>query len=331
MQKTKACKSLKEAYRDYFLIGATVEPFNLERYSSVLKEHFNSITLENALKWDSTQKKQGAFDFSGADQCIDFAVKNNMKIRGHTLVWHGITPKWVFYDEQGSIIDKERLLERMKEHIHTVMGRYKGKIYCWDVVNEAIENRDNGKQYVDCEWLRICGPDYIKKAFVYAHEADPEALLFYNDYQVEFSIKRAKTLRMIKEMQQEGIPIHGVGIQSHTTMNVPSLYEIKAAIEEFASLGLQIHISEIDISVYDYRDESRIYRSFTPELAEKQARRYEEIFRIFREYKKEITSVTFWGVADDHTWLDSEIRKSWPFVFDENLAPKPAFYKITDF
>lgn len=324
--------SLCEAYKDYFTVGATIEPDNYERYKDILIKHFNSITIENELKWPNIHPKNEVYCYEGADKLVDFALQNKMKLRGHTLVWHTMgVPKWVFYDEDGSLMTREKLLDRMKDHIHTVMGRYKGKICCWDVVNEAIENSDNGKQYTPCEWLDIIGPDYIKNAFYFAHEADPDALLFYNEYQIEFSVKRSKMMKMLREFIAEGVPIHGVGIQSHQSMDVPSLYEIRSCIEEIASLGLQVQLTEVDVSVYDHMDNSKVYPVLTDELMEAQAKRFGEIFKLAREYKDVITSVTFWGVSDDHTWLDYPPRITWPLPFDVNLKPKPAFFAMLDF
>lgn len=324
--------SLKEVYQAYFPIGAAIEVVNVERYSDLLKKHFNAMTLENSLKWPNIHPGKDDYRFEPADRLVDFAMSHGMRIHGHTLVWYAMgTPEWVYYAEDGAMASRELLLERMQEHIHTVVGRYKGKVAAWDVVNEAIENTDNGRQYHDGEYLQIIGPDYIKKAFQFAHEADPDALLFYNEYQIEFSIKRGKTLRMLKEFREEGIPIHGIGIQSHETLDVPSLGELRDAIETFAALGLKIHISELDLSVYPYRDTTCLYKGLTPELLERQAVRYGELFKVFREYRDVIYGVTFWGAADDHTWLDHGIRRTWPFLFDDDLKPKPAFWSVAQF
>jgi len=275
-----------------------------------------------------------AYDFTAADELVNFAKQNNKLVRGHTLVWHNQNPMWLFRDENGNPVDKDTLLARMKEHIQTVLSRYRGSVYCWDVVNEAVE--DSGPEILRqrSPWLQIIGPEFIEKAFEYAHEADPDALLFYNDYNESHPEKRDKIYQLVKGLKDKGIPIHGIGLQAHWNIYDPSIDEIRQAIEKYASLGVQLHITEMDMSVFEFNDRRTDLTEPTPEMMEKQAERYEAVFALFREYKDVITNVTLWGSADDMTWLhDFPVRgrKNWPLLFDMQHKPKLALERILQF
>lgn len=325
--------SLHEVYKDHFLIGAAVTPHTIQSQGDLLKKHFNSITAENEMKPITVQPQEGQFNFDDADKLMAFAEANNMHLRGHTLVWHGQTGHWMFENEDGSEASREKILQRMKDHIDTVVKRYKGRIYCWDVVNEAIEDKTD--TYLrESKWLKLVGEDFIAKAFQYAHEADEDALLFYNDYNESNPIKREKIYKLVKSLLDQDVPIHGVGLQAHWNIHGPELSDIRAAIELYASLGLKLHLTEMDISVFKHDDKRTDLTEPTEEMLELQAKRYEQVFEIFREYKDVITNVTFWGAADDYTWLDNfpvRGRKNWPFVFDTKQQPKESFWKITEF
>lgn len=325
--------SLAEAYRDYFHIGAAVSLKTIQSQSSLLAKHYNSITAENDMKFERIQPEEGVFTFEAADAIADFAMSNGMKLRGHTLVWHNQTPNWVFETASGGAASQTLLLERMKAHIDAVAGRYKGKAYAWDVVNEVID--DKSEEWLrQSKWLDGIGESFIAKAFQYAHEADPDALLFYNDYNESNPEKRDKIVKLLKSLQEQGAPIHGMGMQGHWNIYGPPIEEIRAAIESYAALDLQLHVTELDLSVFRYEDRRTDLLAPPAELMELQAQRYEEIFGLFREYKSEITSVTFWGAADDYTWLDGfpvRGRKNWPFVFDEKHEPKSSYWKIASF
>ncbi|MNZ66566.1 Endo-1,4-beta-xylanase B [compost metagenome] len=321
---------LGECYRSYFDIGAAVNLTTIEKQKELLAAHYNSLTAENDMKFERIHQSEEQYTFEAADRLVDFAEQHGMRMRGHTLVWHNQTPDWVFEGQGGASVDRETLLARMKSHISTVMGRYKGRIYCWDVVNEAIEDK-SGVWLRESRWLELVGEDFIAKAFEFAHEADPTALLFYNDYNECFPEKRDKIIRLIQSLQARDVPIHGIGLQGHWNLNGPSLEDIRAAIERYAALGLQLHVTELDISLFDFEDRRTDLTRPTAELLELQAERYDQIFRLFREYKDVITSVTFWGAADDYTWLDDfpvRGRKNWPFVFDEKHQPKSSFWRI---
>lgn len=329
----KEVPALYKVYQDYFLIGAAVNPITLNSQQELIKTHFNSVTAENEMKFESLHPKEDLYTFEKADEMIAFANQNGKKVRGHTLVWHNQTSDWIFKNEDGSMVDREKLLQRMKKHITTVMERYRGKIYSWDVVNEAAS--DSGDNLLrDSKWLEIIGEDFIDKAFEYAHEADPNATLFYNDYNESNPEKRDKIYTMAKGLVERGVPIHGIGLQAHWNLTSPTYDDIRQAIEKYACLGLQIQITEMDVSVFDHEDKRIDLTDMTEEMKAIQAERYQTFFELLREYKDVISSVTFWGVADDYTWLDNfpvTGRKNWPFVFDQNHQPKDAFWKIVNF
>jgi len=321
---------LYEEFEEHFLIGAAVNKFTLNHQEELLKQHFNSITAENEMKFESLQPIEGQFQFEVADQMLDFSKKNNMGVRGHTLVWHNQTPDWMFEQRSGGLVDRATLLERMKVHIDTVVTRYKGDFYAWDVVNEAVS--DSGSDLLrSSKWLDIVGEDFIAKAFEYAHAADPTALLFYNDYNECDAVKRDKIYRLVKSLKEKDVPIHGIGMQSHWNLDYPSLDDIRQTIEQYASLGVTLHITEMDLSMFQFDDRRTDCIVPTKEMLEKQAERYGQVFKLFKEYSEHISSITFWGAADDYTWLDHfpvRNRKNWPFLFDTEHKPKPSFWNV---
>ncbi|WAM35700.1 endo-1,4-beta-xylanase [Caldicellulosiruptor acetigenus] len=325
--------SLSEKYKDYFKVGVAVPYKALTNPVDVafIKRHFNSITAENEMKPEALEPYEGTFNFSIADEYLDFCKKNNIAIRGHTLVWHQQTPSWFFENPQtgekltNSEKDKKILLERLKKYIQTVVSRYKGRIYAWDVVNEAIdENQPDGFRRSD--WFNILGPEYIEKAFIYAHQADPNALLFYNDYSTENPVKREYIYKLIKDLKEKGVPIHGVGLQCHISVSWPSVEEVERTIKLFSSIpGIKIHVTEIDISVAkefgeDIDEETKRY------LLIQQARKLKDLFEVFKKYKNVVTSVSFWGLKDDYSWLKGDF----PLLFDKDYQPKFAFWSLID-
>lgn len=330
---------LKDFYRSYFPIGVAIAPKSLVGDElGLIKQNFNSVTAENAMKMTSLQPKEGVFNWAAADSIVEFAVKHKIKVRGHTLCWHNQTPDWMFVGPNGAQVSKALLLQRLKAHIKAVVSRYKGKVYVWDVVNEAID--DNPNNYLRrSKWYDIAGEDYIAKAFEYAHEADPKAQLFYNDYNVERPDKMANVLRLVKSLKDKGVPIHGIGMQSHWSIFEPEKLALATAIEQYAAMGLKIHITELDISVYPWEPKERKKRPdeatvFTPEMEQKQVDQYNMVFAVFRKYRKVIGSVTFWNISDRYTWLDYfpvSGRKNYPLLFDQNLQPKKAYWKIVNF
>ncbi len=332
-------KGLKDFYKGYFPVGVAVSPRMMEPgpESALILQHFNSVTPENAMKMGPIHPEENRYNWEPADKIVDFAVKNGLKVRGHTLCWHTQAPNW-FFTKNGQPVTKEELLARMKQHITDVVTRYKGKLYAWDVVNEAVP--DAGEEvYRKTKFYEIIGEEYIEKAFEYAHAADPDAVLFYNDYNTENASKRDRIFRLVKKLKDKGVPIHGVGLQGHWSVYEPTAQELEESITKFASLGLQVQITEMDVSVYVKEHERREKRptditSYPPEIQKKQAEHYKMLFEVFRKYKGQLTGVTFWNLSDKSTWLDAFPfvgRKDYPLLFDENYKPKQAYWEVVKF
>jgi endo-1,4-beta-xylanase len=230
------------------------------------------------------------------------------------------------------------LLNRLRDHIYTVVKRYKGKIYAWDVVNEAID--DNPANFLrESPWFKICGEEYIAKAFQYAHEADPDAQLFYNDYNTERPEKRERIYKLLQGLIKQGVPVNAVGLQGHWSLFEPSKQELQETIQRFASLGLKVQVTELDVSVYPWEKDRRQIRTgeqqpYTKEMEAKQSAKYREIFSTLRAEKSSVSGVTFWNVSDRYSWLDTypvQGRKNYPLLFDTNYKPKAAFWGVVDF
>ncbi|WP_440896927.1 endo-1,4-beta-xylanase [Amphibacillus sp. Q70] len=323
-------QTLKDYFTDQFLIGAAVNTETIQRDQMLLKTHFNSITAENEMKFEEIHPEPNHYHFDIADQILSFAEENGMALRGHTLVWHNQTPEWFFTDEYGENVSREELLKRMKEHIETIITRYKGRVYAWDVVNEAISDHD-GEQLRQSKWLEIIGEDFIDYAFKYAHAVDPEALLFYNDYNESNPEKSKKIYQLVKGLLDRGVPIHGIGLQAHWNLYDPSYQDIERALKCYSELGLQLHITEMDVSMFEFGDQRVDIKEPTKEMLYLQAERYQRFFELFLQYQDHISSVTFWGVSDYYTWLSNfpvKGRRNWPFVFDQMGDPKPAYDRI---
>ncbi|CAM3748215.1 endo-1,4-beta-xylanase [Marinicrinis lubricantis] len=321
---------LRDVFKDDFLVGAAVNPNTLDRQADLLNYHFNSLTAENEMKFASLHPEEHVYTFDDADRIVQFAREHGMKVRGHTLVWHNQTTEWLFRNPDGEWTDRDTLLARMKSHIDTVVKRYKDDVYCWDVVNEVIA--DEGPDLLrSSHWLNIAGSDFIAKAFEYANEADPNALLFYNDYNESHPEKREKIYLLVKSLLEQDVPIHGIGLQAHWNLHSPEIEQIREAMERYASLGLKLQLTELDVSVFDHHDRRTDLLAPTEEMLELQAERYGQFFKLFKEYRNVITGVTFWGAADDYTWLNDfpvRGRKNWPFLFDESHQPKRAFWEV---
>jgi endo-1,4-beta-xylanase len=332
--------TLKDAYKNDFLIGVAVNQrqFTGEdtNGAALIKAQFNSISPENVLKWEAIQPRPGAdgYNFEPGDRYVEFGETNGMYIIGHTLVWHSQTPKWVFLADDGTnYCDRETLLKRMHDHIQTVVGRYKGRIKCWDVVNEALQ--DNG-ELRKSPWLKIIGDDYIAKAFQYAHEADPEAILRYNDYSLEMEGKRKGAVALIKKLQAEGVPVTAVGLQDHVKLDWPTVEQEDATISDFAKLGVKVMITELDVDLLSRSRSADVaevqkqvvsnnYTNGLPEVMQQAlSKRYGDLFSVFVKHRNDITLVTFWGVTDGDSWLNRG-RMNYPLLFDRQWQPKPAF------
>ncbi|MCM3629843.1 endo-1,4-beta-xylanase [Paenibacillus glycanilyticus] len=327
--------SLKDVFADDFKLGTAVLVNEIEDANGpdaqLVKKHFNSLTAGNELKWDATEPQEGQFNFTRSDKIVDFAVQNGIAMRGHTLIWHSQTPNWVFYDENGNLASKELLFARMKRHIDNVIGRYKGKIYAWDVVNEVLEPGDKQPGGLrNSLWYKIAGEEFIEKAFEYAHEADPDAKLFINDYNTNIPDKRQDLHDLIKRLKDKGIPVDGVGHQTHIGIEYPQVQELDDMIQAFTDLNIEQQVTELDMSVYT--NDNDAYESFPLELQIKQAKRYKEIFDVFKKHADQLTAVIFWGKDDLNTWLRTfpVDRNNWPLLFDERLQAKYAYWALVD-
>jgi endo-1,4-beta-xylanase len=334
-----AAKGLKDYFKNYFPMGVAVAPRNLNgSESDFILQHFNSLTPENAMKMGPIHPLENTYNWRDADSIVNYAQRHGLRVRGHNLCWHEQTPRWMFTDSTGKQVTKAVLLKRLRDHIFTVVNRYKGKIYAWDVVNEAID--DNPDNFLrNSLWYQICGEDFIVKAFEYAHEADPKAVLFYNDYNTERPEKMERMYRLMKKLVDAKVPVHAVGLQAHWSLWEPTAAELRNTIQKFASLGLKVQITELDLSIYPWEKERRALRpgekgELTPELEQKQIAKYKEVFDIMRQYKGTVTGVTFWNISDRYTWLDDypvRGRKNFPLLFDANLKPKKAYYEVVNF
>ena len=337
--------TLKETFKNDFVIGAALNEQQVfgkdAKALKLIAEQFSSITPENLLKWDRVHPKPGEFNFELADSFVAIGERNKMFIVGHCLVWHSQTPRWVFEDESGKPVTREVLLQRLKDHIMTVVGRYKGRVDGWDVVNEAIE--DNGS-FRKSKWHEIIGSDFIEKAFQFAHEADPKAELYYNDYNEWFPAKRETIVKMIKDFKAKGIQITGIGMQGHWGLNYPPMDEMDASMKAYSEAGCKLMITELDMDIlpnvfnntsadvskrFVLTKESNPYANGLPDsMKVVQAKRYAEFFKLFMKYKGSMSRVTFWGINDRQSWRNNwpiRGRSAYPLLFDSDYQPKPAF------
>ena len=284
------------------------------------------------LKWDATEPAEGQFRYADSDAIVAFAKANNLRVRGHTLVWHQQTPAWVFNDASGqpmtvTAANKTLLLSRLENHIRAVATQYVNDIYAWDVVNEVIdENQSDGLRR--STWYNITGLDYIRTAFRVAREVAPNAKLYINDYNTNVPAKRDKLFALVQQLKEEGVPIDGVGHQMHGNVDWPSAADTDAMIAKFIPLGVLQEITEMDVSIYTNNDES--FPTPPADRLTRQADRYKALFDVYRKYKANLASVTLWGIADDDTWLDTYpvSRKDAPLLFDVSLQAKAAYWSV---
>ena len=378
--------TLKDAYQNHFYVGVAINRAiaagaadqtgffsrtqeQLDKDIALVKEQFDQISPENDLKWELIHPRPGpdGYDFGPADAYVNFGLKNHMYIVGHTLVWHGETPLWVFqppgmtnvpspspvattntmgtnapgsgrfgrrfgrgFVYNGPRASREELLQRMHDHIFTVVGRYRGKIKVWDVVNEAVAN-EGTNLLRNSLWLQIIGPDFIAKAFEYAHEADPDAILRYNDYGLENPAKRHKFITLIKSLQAQHVPVTAIGTQTHVSVSSPSFATEDQALTELETLGLPIHITELDVNGArggqrntgaDISDNAATTEGGLVDNANQHlAGEYATLFKVFLKHQSYVKVVTFWGVNDAISWR----ANGKPLLFDGNDQPKPAF------
>ena len=325
--------ALKDAYKDYFMIGVAVNQRNVtdEAQAALVLQEFNSITAENDMKPGEVHPAEGVWNWEKADRIANFAREKGIKLRGHCLAWHSQFCDWMFTDDQGNEVTKEVFYERLREHIHTVVNRYKDIIYCWDVVNEAMSDGGENPYRQSRHW-KLCGDEFIAKAFQFAHEADPKALLFYNDYNATNPRKRDNIYNMVKKMQDAGVPIHGIGMQGHYNIYGPDMDEVEAAIEKYSQLVKHIHITELDIranrEMGGQLEMDKNGLVITPEVQQRFDKQYTGLFEVLRRHSDVIDCVTFWNLCDRDSWLGF---RNYPLLYDKDLQPKRTYFMVRDF
>ncbi|MER0440368.1 endo-1,4-beta-xylanase [Emticicia sp. W12TSBA100-4] len=333
--------SLKDAFKKDFLIGTALNNSQIDEkdaaVNDLIKKQFNAATPENIMKSALIHPKWDTYDFTMADKLVEYGKKNNIKINGHTLVWHSQLPNFI-----RGIKSSDSIRTFFTDHIKTVAGRYKGKVFSWDVVNEALNEDGTLRNSV---FLKHLGEGYLADAFKLAQEASPNTELYYNDYNNEQPAKRAGCIKLIKKIQESGARIDGVGIQGHWHLGKIPLKDIEESILEYSALGLKVMFTELDIEVLkrDFQGadvgqrmanspDMNPYTNGLPENIQKQlADDYEALFKLFLKHKDKVTRVTFWGVNDGDSWLNNwpvRGRTSYPLLFDRSNQPKPAYFKV---
>lgn len=336
--------SLAASLADYFPIGAAIEPAQTNGLKAeLLKKHVNMLVAENVMKPDAIQPSEGVFRWDNADRIVNFAKENGMALRFHALVWHSQVGTWFFKDAEGNpMVDetdpdlrernKDLLLKRLDAHIRAIVERYKDDIKYWDVVNEAVEPNDPDGMRAS-EWYRISGTDYIATAFRAAREAGgPGISLYINDYSTDNPIKRDRLYELVKELLEQGVPIDGIGHQTHIDVYGPTVDSIIASMVKFAELGLDNQVTELDMSLYSWNDHSDYGDRIPENVMVMQAERYGELFDAFKAHRDILSAVVLWGISDDHTWLNGfpVSRTNAPLLFDRQYQAKPAFWAIVD-
>ena len=334
-------KSLKDTFKKDFLIGTALNNSQIDEKNAVvndlIKKQFNAATPENIMKSALIHPKWDTYNFTMADKLVEYGKKNNIKINGHTLIWHSQLPNFI-----RGIKSSDSIRTFFTDHIKTVAGRYKGKVFSWDVVNEALNEDGTLRNSV---FLKHLGEGYLVDAFRLAQEASPKTELYYNDYNNEKPAKRAGCIKLIKKIQESGARIDGVGIQGHWHVGKIPLKDIEESILEYSALGLKVMFTELDIEVLERNfqgadvsqrmansPEINPYTNGLPENVQKQlSDDYEALFKLFLKHKDKVTRVTFWGVNDGDSWLNNwpvRGRTSYPLLFDRNNQPKPAYFKV---
>ena len=340
---------LAAAWHDAFRIGVAVSNRTLDQRIpedlDLIAREFNAVTAENAMKWGVIRPDGVDWQWDRPDALVDFASTNDMYILGHNLVWHSQIPASVFTDAGGNRLTRPALLRRMADHIETLVGRYRGRVHAWDVVNEGI---DEGNGWRRSPWFDIIGDDYMEQAFRLAHAADGDATLLYNDYNMHNPEKRAFLVGVLRDYFERGVPIHGVGLQSHVGLDYPDLEEWEKSIATYAAMGLEVHVTELDVDVlpspyeqsadvanrFQYSRENDPWPEALPdEVQERLADRYEQLFRILLRYRDSVERVTMWGLYDGISWKNNfpiNGRTNYPLLFGRNREPKPAYYRLLD-
>ena len=329
---------LKDAYKDYFMIGVAVNNRNVtdEAQMALIKREFNSITAENAMKPQPTEPNYGEFNWEDADRIANFCRQNGIKLRGHTLMWHSQVGRWMYSDADGNLLPKEQFYANMKHHIEAVVNRYKDVVYAWDVVNEAVADspvRAGQSPMRQSPMFQIAGEEFIYKAFEYAHEADPDALLIYNDYNDSEPGKSQRIYELVKRMKDAGVPVDGIGMQGHYNIYGPTAEEVDAAISKYKTVVKHIHITELDIRVNeDQGGGLRFNRGQAAPIASWQATlqtdQYVNLFKVLRKHADVVDCVTFWNLGDRDSWLGAANS---PLLFDSEYRPKQAYNAVKRF
>lgn len=347
-QKSPSHPALKDVLGKYFLVGAAVDR-NLPagedpQAETLVKAQFNQVVAENCMKGELIHPEVNRYDWTDADRLVDWSQRNGMTLIGHCLVWHSQPPKWMFTDETGKNVSRETLIGRMYSHIMTIVTRYRGKIKGWDVVNEAFE--DDGS-YRKTPYYNIIGPEYLALAFQFAHEADPDAELYYNDYSMSKPGKREAVCQLVRQLKAKGIRIDAVGMQSHNGYNYPDYSDYEKSLEAFAAEGVKVMLTELDMNMLpnpkdfngaEISQNFKLMEQYNPYVKglDKKAQklfnqRYLDLFRIVERHKDVISRVTFWGVNDGHTWLNDwpvKGRTNYPMLFDRDYQAKPVVKDI---
>ena len=338
---------LAAAWKNAFRIGVAVSNQALEGKADaqldLIAREFNSVTAENAMKWGVIRPEGVHWQWERTDRLVEFANRHEMDVVGHTLVWHSQVPNGIFVDADRKPVSRDALLATMQEHIEGLVGRYKGRVWAWDVVNEAI---DEGKGWRRSPWFNIIGEDFMERAFRFAHAVDRKAKLLYNDYNMDNSGKRDFLVKVLRGYLDRGVPVDGVGTQSHVGLTYPDLEEWERTIATYAGMGLKVHVTELDVDVLPtpadtgadvvnraaYSRENDPWREGLPdEIQQKLADRYEQLFRILLRYRKHVERVTFWGLHDGISWKNDfpvPGRTNYPLLFDRDMKPKPAYQRL---
>jgi endo-1,4-beta-xylanase len=322
--------SLRKAYHGKFLVGAAVAGGMAQRADAraFLERQFDVVVPESELKPLTLGPREGQYDFAAADAIVEWARQRGIKVRGNCLVWHQEEPPWMF-TQDGKPVSRDLLVQRLRAYIHDVVGHFKGRIWAWDVVNEAFVAGEPGTESTDgwrrSRWYDVLGPDYVALAFQFAHEADPGALLFYNDYETQNPARRAMILELVRSLRRRGVAVDGVGHQAHYTVGQPAApAELEATIQEVARLGLRNQITEMDLSLRERLGAP--VPAVTPALLAQQAQRWAEFFRMFRRNADRIDAVVLWGVNDEASWLGAPDE---PLLF-KGFQPQPAFWAVLE-
>ncbi|HWB14951.1 MAG TPA: endo-1,4-beta-xylanase [Vicinamibacterales bacterium] len=336
-----AAPALKDLMPPGILVGAAINQRQSDGVDTagvaIITKQFNATTPENLLKFQSVHPAADRFTFDAQDRYVAFGESHGMTVIGHNLVWHQQTPAWVFAGENGAPADRDTLLARMREHITTVVGRYRGRIHGWDVVNEALAEDGTLR---DSPWHRGIGDDYVARAFEFAHAADPDAELYYNEYNLWKPEKRAGAIRLVQDLRRQGLRVDAIGVQGHWSLDTPTMDQIEAIITDLQAAGIKAMLTELDINLLpptpnlqdldaaaraDAIAKTNLYANGLPdEVQQKLANRYADIFRMVLRHRDEIRRVTFWGVSDGDSWLNRG-RMNYPLLWDRQHQPKPAF------